>query len=189
MKKLFIRLKTSIASFIKTDSALRVLSAVIAVIAWLFVTMTIHPTDEQIVAGIPVKIDLEGSAASILGLTDVGISATNITATIEGKRMDIMGMKSANLTAVVNVDNVTNPAKYRLEYEIVSSDDVEFTVTKKDPPYITVEFDKIVTKEIPVTADISSISASEGYLTQTAQCVPETVTLTGPAQEVNKVEK
>lgn len=184
----YIRLKAGISKLLSKDIALRVISLVIAVIAWLFVTLTLYPTDTTTIAGIPVKIDLEGSAASVMGLTDVAVSVENVTATVEGKRVDIVNLKAATLTAVVNIDSVTNSGTRRLEYDIVSSDDTEFTVMSVDPPYITVEFDKIITKEVPVAA-VSTAETAEGYIPQTPVCSPETITLTGPQQQISKIEK
>src|SRR5699024_6730075 len=76
-----------------------------------------------------------------------------------------------------------------LAARFVSSDYDNFNIdlTVENPTNITVVFDEVSEKVLPVTADTSQIEIADGFSLNRVSPVPAEVTLTGPTSELEQV--
>ena len=80
-------------------------------------------------------------------------------------------------------------ATLSLEARFITSDYENFniTLTVENPTTVTVVFDEVSEKVLPVTVDISQVSIAEGFILNRSSSVPAEVTLTGPTSELDTV--
>lgn len=169
---------------VRTELGILIYSAVIGVIAWFLISMTIYPTTPKAIHNIPLTIDLTNSQAEKDGLQVINNDWKDVTVsvTIQGNRSQIGSLTADDLVAKVALENVNSAGKYELNINVSSKSGVEFTVTSQTPRSVNVTFDKISTKEVPVRASLPNVTAVEGMALDSDNivCSPETIEVTGP---------
>lgn len=77
-----------------------------------------------------------------------------------------------------------------LDARFVTSDYDNFNIelTVESPSTVTVVFDEVSEKVVPVTADTSQIQIAEGFSLNRVSSVPAEVTVTGPTSELDQID-
>lgn len=177
------------ATNMKKDFGMRIVSLLIAVGAWFIISVSEHPTTTMTFRNVSVEVDLDGSVAERNKLSVIEISEETVKATIKGQRSSIGGLSSSDFVAKPEIVDVTDAGEYELKLNIECKDknaDFEYTVV---PDKIKVSFDKIISKSFDLTADIPNIVAADGYLKGNAEVTTPTVTITGPEERVNYITR
>ncbi|MGN1089342.1 MAG: YbbR-like domain-containing protein [Huintestinicola sp.] len=171
------------------DNALKVISILLAVIIWAFVSITVYPTIEREVYTVPVKISLEDTYAQSVQLDVTSSSVKTVNIRIKGERAQIGDLKTEDLVAVADVSNVMMPKEYNLSMHIESSEDRSFEVISIEPSTISVAFDKIITKEFEVNPVFENLRVASGYMRGDSIVSPSTIKVTGPQDTINSITK
>lgn len=172
------------------DLGLRAVSVLIAVFAWLFVSMTTNAETTTRITGIPISLDSETSYLKGMGLNISDVSSETVTAEIEGLRYEIGNLTAADFTAEAVIGDITSEGSY----------DVEVTLTKKNtainyniknfyPKKISIKLDKINEKTFDVTAEAKNISVAEGYILDKPESAVKTVTIKGTETVIEKIDR
>lgn len=170
------------------DVVIKITSLIAAVVIWFAISVSVYPIIEVPVYSVPVEIALEGTYADAHGYQAMSVSAETVTVYVEGKREQVGNLKTDELVAVASAENVMYASEYSLPLKIECKTGKEFEVKKIEPSAVSVDFDRIVTKEVPVNPEISGISAAEGYvMDETIDVVPSVVNITGPAETVESI--
>lgn len=178
-----------IADSFKQDTSLRILSIVVAIAIWAVVSISVYPTMERVYYNVPVKISLENTYAEANQLDVITSSTEIVTVKLSGNRSQIGEIKSEDLTAMVDVSSVMMPRSYKLHMNVECSKAAEFEVVSIEPDTISVSFDKIISKELPITPQLENVRIAQGYMSGDAVVTPSTVTVTGPQDMVNSITK
>lgn len=173
----------------KRDSGWKVLSIIIATGVWAVVSISVYPTIESVYYNVPVKIDLENTYAEANQLDVITASQETVTVRLSGNRSEIGEIKTEDLTAVVDVSNVMMPKNYKLPMDISCLKGNDFEVVSIEPDSISVSFDKIISKELPITPQLENVRIASGYMSGDAEVTPSTVTVTGPQDMINSITK
>ena len=104
----FTRLKDKFFNGFRTNLSLAVCSVVLAVIAWLVISMTLYPSIPKNIHNIPLSIDLTGTAAAENGLSLISCDVETVDVKILGNRAQVGNLNEDNLKARIVADNITS---------------------------------------------------------------------------------
>lgn len=182
MKELLKKIGTEI----KQNYPQLILAFVLAMGAWLLVSVQVFPTIEQKVNSVPIEAKLTDlmlqNNLQIVSNTD---SVVDIR--IEGKRYDISGLKNDDFAASVDLSQVRGAGTYTVPVSVVPKSDVELSISDVDPAHVTLVIDEIVTREFPVKGTAPNISLPEGYYVDEITAEPNFISITGSASVLDKI--
>lgn len=163
-------------------------SLVAAVIFWFIVVINVSPDYKLTVRGVAVDIDESSSVLTTLGLHAVDSSTGTVSITVGGPRNVIGRLKSDDFSVTPNLGNISKAGSYELELSAtLKNPDNRISIMKINPAYVTVKFDTLATKDLPIEIKVQDNSVPEGYLMQTASANPSQVTISGPSSDLAKV--
>ena len=170
-----------------------VVSAVLAVIIWLVLSLTAFPEMTLSLKEVPIDFSITNSYADNSGLSIMSRSDEAANVRIKGLRYQIGEYTSEDIHIGLNLDSVRAPGKYDLALVVtsVNGDEIEVEI---EPKTVNVEFDKMTTKTFSVedgtlTADISNLTAADGYMIATDEITiePSSVELYGPQDYIEQI--
>lgn len=165
-----------------------VLSAVLAVIVWVLVSVQVFPTIETSISGIAIQVQpTEYMVSNSLEITDTYTGTTDIR--IEGKRYDISDLKAEDFYAELDLESVRSAGTFTVPVNVSSKTGVEYTLIESSQIAVTITVDKIETREFTVTAYAPDISLPEGYYVDEITASPATVTVTGSAAILDSISR
>lgn len=172
------------------DNLLKILSLVAAVIFWFIVVINVSPDYKHTFYGVAVGIDENSATLTSLGLHVVEKSPSAVSVVVTGPRNVIGALTADDFTVAPNISDISKAGSYELELTAsLKVPDNRIKITKVNPANITVNFDTMVTKTLPVKVKVEESNVPDGYLMQTAQASPTEITLSGPTTELSQVSK
>ena len=172
--------------FYKTDWFLKIVSLVVAIIMWAYISYGKDSQYETWIRGIDVvqtnlSQDFENGKLVIMeGATD------KIDIKIRGDRKDVAAVKAGNIKAVIDMININREGTFEQQAINVTIPVDGIEIVQKTPAYAKVVVDKIVTVEKRINAEVKGVPA-EGYVVGEYKLAPESVKLTGPESIINTV--
>ncbi len=177
-----------IGSDFKSNFKIILLSFAIALGAWFFVSIQVFPLIEESVKDIPIEVQpTEYMIKNDLQI--IGILKDRVDIRIEGKRYDISGADASDFYASLDLSEVMSAGVFTVPVSVSKKVDQELEILDTDPLAVTVEIDKIITREFTVTATAPSISLPDGYYVDQITATPHTVTITGSASVIDKIDR
>ncbi len=175
----------------KNNFSLAILSIAIAICLWLFIALTQYPSVPKTVQHIPVSIDITGSSAGQNGLQVISCSVEEVTVELLGSRTEVGNLNSDNLVAYFDADSVSSAGTKNLSIKIKSDSGVNYEVRSVTPDKATVVFDKIETREFPISPKTPNVDVVEGkeIFADDYVCDPSIVQITGPSAQLDKISK
>ncbi len=190
MKNLLRNISAFFSGLFEKNFFIQITSLVSAVLIWFFVSVSVYSTIEDVFL-IPVTVDITDTYAEANNYKVVEQSLEFVTVTISGDRGQIGGLEAEDFVAVVSAENVFSPEPYNLQLSIQCLEEVEFEVEKLSDSAVTVSFDEIINKEVPVKPLMrtSEVSIAAGFICDEDDVAisPDTVTVTGPKEDVDKI--
>ena len=190
IKNVLKKITSFFSRLFEKDVVIKITSLIAAILIWFAISISEYPTIKEVVYNVPVEVALEGTYAEASGYQAMSLSTQTVTVYMTGDRGQIGNLTAEDLVAVASAENVMYATEYNLPLEIKCITGKEFEVTKIEPNVVSVDFDKIVTKEISVKPELSGISAADGYImadSENIAVVPDKLTITGPAETVEKL--
>ncbi|MBQ4164719.1 MAG: hypothetical protein IJD85_00145 [Oscillospiraceae bacterium] len=160
----------------------------IAIFAWFFVSIQIFPTIEESIKG----IDIETQATEYMlqnNLQIVSYDEKTADIRIEGKRYDISGLSADSFFAELDLSSVKSAGTFNVPVKITCQSGTDYTLLSTEPRSVSIEIDEIVTREYPVTGTAPSISLPEGYYVDEITTSPATISITGSASVLDKIDR
>jgi YbbR domain-containing protein len=150
-----------------------------------------YPDTPKTISNIDLEVDISGTSAEENDLSIISQDVDKVKVQVTGDRTQYSNLKSENLIAHAVVENVTQAGRYQLSIEVTSLDGTDFDVESIEPAYVTVDFDKYVTKEVPIVVDAPNIKVKDGYIMDegSPQISPSTISITGPQSKVDTISK
>ena len=171
-----------------------IMSVVSAFILWIVLSLTAFPETTVVLRDVPIDYSLDGSYADVTGISVLDMSDATANVRINGQRYLIGDYSNDDIHIGVNLDTVRAPGVYDLPLVVTSTNGDAIDVDTIEPSTVKVEFDYMITKSFSVadgtlTADISNISAADGYILDPAEVIiePSVVEIYGPRDYVNQV--
>ena len=176
-----------------TDSRVfwMILSLFAASLLWMYVTTTEGVEVQKTLTG--VKIEFLGAdamrASSDLILTEQDRTTVNLT--LSGTRRVLSKLTNSNVTATVNLNNVTADGRYSVSYDLAFPAGInanEVTVVHTSSDVVNFYVDKLARKTVEVKGAFTGNTA-EGYLADESMVFdPLVVAISGPKTVISKVD-
>ena len=167
------------------------MSVLLAVLFWMYVRAELDPAQTSWFYHVPVEI----TGSSVLtrqGLTVANLSQSTVDLRIEGpvSVLDSLSRSRKDLSVTLDVSKCTegeNKLVYTPNWP-VNINTESITTIDRDPETITVTVEKLYTSSFNVEFQLKG-TVADGYQAGTAAINPETVVVSGPAEQVSRVKK
>ncbi|MCI1269109.1 MAG: CdaR family protein [Ruminococcus sp.] len=189
--KIYKTIKAKLNNSLNNNLSIAVYAVIIAIIAWFIISVTIYPSTPKTINNIPLSLDISQTSADENGLSLISCDVSKVNVQIEGDRSRIGNINKDNLVAKLVVDNVTAAGTKTLAIKVESKEGIQFTVKKLTPDIASAVFDKIDSREFKLTPEIPNVTFAEGKTIDQDDfsCDPKTITITGPAAQLDKIAK
>lgn len=172
------------------DNILKILSLIAAVLFWFIVVVNVSPDYKRTIYAVPVTIDENSAMLTSLGLHVVDKSSDAVGIVVTGPRNVIGALEKDDFVVTPTLTGISKAGSYELTLDAsLKVPDNRVKITKVLPSSITVDFDTMLTKTLPVTVKVEDNNVPDGYLMQPARSNPSQITISGPTTELSKVSK
>lgn len=163
-------------------------SIIVSILIWGAVSMTVSPEETRVIEG--VRVALEQNEES--DYQAFGFDETYVDVTVKGRKYLISpGAFSADdLTVVVKSSYVDSAGSQTLNINVSVNNNPDVVVTNVSQKNVTVYFDTVKTTKVPLRVKLNTDDiVPEGYVCENAIPTYNTVTVSGPASEINRIDK
>ena len=183
--------KVNLNGLFENNRFLKILSVLIAVIAWFLIVTTIDPNTYSTISKIPVTVDLSGTIAESSGLTVLDTDVQYVDVKVKGKAFYVGRLKPGDFKASVNLTSVTAPGSYSLDVKVEAKDpnNSNYEIISNSPASIELSFDRLATKTFQPEVSAPNVTAADGYIIDQYTVSPGELTISGPENKVNQIEK
>lgn len=185
--------KFSLSGIIRNNRILMVLSLLISFGLWIWVSVEKSPVVQTVIADVPVNLDLTGSVPEQLSLQIFGDKDFKVDVTVSGKKYILASLDKADITvtAVTNYVDSSGTKTLQLKYAVADGSE-DFDIISLSKSYIEVYFDMPKQVELPLEAeftnDINTL-IPENCILGDIVFSKQTITVNGPATEINRISK
>lgn len=170
---------------------LLLLSLGIAVLLWLYVTMSVMPNTSTTLNGVPVDFDYDSAKYTTLGLDIVNEPSYTVDLSLSGDGSVLGAARASDFVVYPDYSSVKGAGSQTLNLNVkIINPDLENRVTatiERGRRTVDVVFDTILTKTLPVMVETSGLHIAEGYSLNKVSSSPSEITITGPSTEVSQV--
>ena len=166
------------------------LSILLAVPMWMVVTMVINPNSTFTLYNVPVDFTYNSTSYTSKGLDIVNNPEKSVSLKLEGNGYDLSGLKAEDFVVYPDYSSVNGPGEVTLPLRVLvrdSASQVKATVNKDER--VSVVFDSVEEKTFTVQVQASDLTIAEGYILQGTVASPSSVTVNGPASEVDSIDR
>ncbi len=163
----------------------KVLCALAAVVLWFYVVGTDTAIEEKKFSDVSVEIRGLETLENEYGLSIIGGYDHTVDFTISGPNADISQITYDSLIVYADVSDVTGAGEHSLEIEISLPNGV--SVSSRSSNFIQVYVDKKTSVAVPVEVRIPDVTIEKDYIMGTPQPSIESVNVSGPAAELEKI--
>lgn len=169
----------------KGDSQLILLSIIVAVVMWTFVTTSTNPSTNRTFRNIPVIIQnqdkLENAGYTIVSKDDIG----SVTVRLTGSRDNIVSLNADDIQASINVMDAKEGIN-SLDVKIDKPSGIYLDYV--DPNKINLNIQRIVQKTLPVNVVIAD-KLKDGKIVEVNEQKPKEIKIKGPESVINNVDR
>ncbi len=159
--------------------SLKILSLILAIVLWVYVSDEINPSAEQVVNRVPVEV--RGLASGKILLAGPG----TVDVRVQGARQKVQQVGARAVTAYIDLSKVGN-GLHRVPVRVKVPEGL--TVVDVSPKEIEVRIEKVAEKEVPVVLEKNGKTA-RGYRMLEPVFDPARVILKGPQSILDKIKK
>lgn len=183
----------SLSNLIQNNRFLMLISLLISFVLWVWVSVEKSPITQKVITDVPVKIDLTGSIPEQLNLQIFGDKEFKVDVTVSGKKYVLASLDKDDIvvTAVTNYVDSSGSKTLQLKYTLADGSE-DFEIIGLSSSYIEVYFDTYKEVELPLnaefTTDIDALLPADCILGNIVFST-QTVKVSGPATEINRISK
>ncbi len=178
------------SSVFNKSLALRVVSLLCAVLLWFYVSEVESPTSEKSIDAVAITLRNKDIMMSETGLSVISDAVYETNIVLSGKKSTLNKIDYEDITATVDLSKLTEAGTHELPISVVAP--AGTSVVSTNPRYITVSIDKTVAKSFDIETDIyysTTHEIGDCVITDTQSKALSTVTVSGPATEVERINK
>lgn len=183
------------SKLLNNNKFLLILSFIIALGVWLFISITYSPQVDRVISDVPVEVSLT-SVDGAVPMSVFGNENTTVKVAVRGKKYMVERLSSDSLTVSANTDQVTKAGEYNLTLSAKkNSPNSDYEIVSVEPSSISVYMDAKSETTFDLTIDCVGASVENLQTENTAMLLePEftdendkTIDLTGPETEIKKI--
>lgn len=185
--------KFSVSGLFENNKVIFVLSLVIAIICWAFVSMYETPETERLIQNVKVQLTGTNELNEEYGLSVFDNSEFTVDVTVRGLSyvVNSASFTSDSISVTASCSSVTGTGTFPLTLNgTVNGFTNSVEIVKLSKNSINVYFDKEVQKEFDLTEDIQQLegySLAEGMILEAPVLSPNKIVISGPSRDVNKI--
>lgn len=166
------------------------LSLVIALGIWSYVVTFVSPNSDKHYNAVPLVVQSETLLHERgLMITDMDISEVSLH--LEGTRIDLNKLSSANITVTVDVSKIYEVGTHKLQYSVAYPGDVAqnaVSMLSKRPDTVTVVVEERISKTVPVNVQYVG-NVAEDFMADKENKVLDfnEVSITGPKSTIDQI--
>ncbi|WP_044973801.1 hypothetical protein [Ruminococcus sp. HUN007] len=191
MKNIINKVKLFVERSLERDSVLLVISVLLAVFIWGYITTQRWPDDHIYINDVPVDFEasIAGTPAEAEGYKIYDADVQNADIRVDANRKYIGFLTKKEFYIKVSADNYSGEqpvtAKLTVQKTDDNSYDCDYKLKEPSQNKAKVYFYKEITKTVDVTVKAPGITAAEGHKLKSLTC--ESVSVTGPEPYVNMI--
>lgn len=166
------------------------LSLLAAVLLWVYVTENEGQEITMPLPGVQVSFNGESTMRENREMIVSDVSTTSVTVTVTGSRRVVSAMKASDLSAVIDLNNITRTGSNSRVPEIKFSSRTDMsaiTTVTTDPDVVNFYVDKLAKRTVELVGVFNG-SAAEGYSAEPLVFSPSTVIVYGPEKVLNTIK-
>lgn len=166
-----------------------IISLLASVLLWVYVTTSEGDLTDKTYDGVQVVFKGEADLMDKYGLVISNISSNTVSVNIRTTRREISKLSSNNITAVVDVSKFSSEGMYNQSVSIefpAESNSSSIDISRITPSSISFNIDKTSKKTIELRGKFVG-TVAEGFAAQPIEFDPQTVTISGPENEIDKI--
>ena len=162
-----------------------------AVLTWFVVVAQISPNSTRVIYNVPITINEKSGFLFAAGLHVIEESRSQISVEVSGPRYVIGRLGPSDFLVTPDTGKVDKSGEFTLKLvPQMKNPKTDVSIIKISQKAITVRFDTLASKSIPIEVKISGNSrVANGYIMETASVSPQKVVVTGPSSEVNQIAR
>lgn len=180
-------MKYSFRKLFSNDRAVLVFSLLMAVICWFVVALSVDTEASVAVENVPVNLDSQSSVLNSLDLHAIDADDIEVDVHIRGERLVVGSIEKDDIRIIADLSRVSAPGTVEIPLTAVNNTNQDFDIISVSPATLSVKFDRLLTKSLPITANITGLSVEDDYVVENETISPATVTISGPEIDVDKV--
>lgn len=174
----------------------KILYALLAVLIsfglWMYVVTVVNPEWSDTFYNIPVTLQNEEILLD-RGLMLTGENEPKVTLRLSGNRTDMVKLNSGNITIIADLAKIYTAGEQSVGYTIIYPGDVPsnaFEIVSQTPGMITLSVTEWKSKDVTVEDFFGESQVPENYIAFKENAVfdHEKITVTGPAEVIDKIE-
>ena len=177
---------------ILNDRRIRLLLAIVgAIVAWMVVTIVVQPGTTRTINNVPVDFTYDSAAYTSRGLSIVSAPEKYVSLKLSGDGYTIGSLTSSDFVVYPDWSSVRDSGEKTLHLQVrgvnTLLNGVSVSIEGGDNS-VDVVFDVVEEKTVPITVTTNYLTIADGYILYGTELSKETVTLSGPSTEIDKVE-
>ena len=174
------------------DRRIRLLLAIVgAIVAWMVVTIVVQPGTTRTINNVPVDFTYDSAAYTSRGLSIVSAPEKYVSLKLSGDGYTIGSLTSSDFVVYPDWSSVRDSGEKTLHLHVrgvnTLLNGVSVSIEGGDNS-VDVVFDVVEEKTVPITVTTNYLTIADGYILYGTELSKETVTLSGPSTEIDKVE-
>ena len=174
------------------DRRIRLLLAIVgAIVAWMVVTIVVQPGTTRTINNVPVDFTYDSAAYTSRGLSIVSAPEKYVSLKLSGDGYTIGSLTSSDFVVYPDWSGVRDNGEKTLHLQVrgvnTLLNGVSVSIEGGDNS-VDVVFDVVEEKTVPITVTTNYLTIADGYILYGTELSKETVTLSGPSTEIDKVE-
>jgi len=168
-----------------SDKQLLILSIIVAIFMWAYVTTSTNPSTSRTFRNVPIIIQnqdkLEERGYTIVSKDDI----TSVNVRLTGSRDNIVNLKADDIQAAINVMD----SRYGIKSVDVKIDTPSgISLESVDPSKVNLNIQRIIEKDMPVNVVIAD-KLKDGKIVEVNEQNPEVIKIKGPESAINQVDR
>lgn len=168
-----------------SDKQLLILSIIVAIFMWAYVTTSTNPSTSRTFRNVPIIIQnqdkLEERGYTIVSKDDI----TSVNVRLTGSRDNIVNLKADDIQAAINVmDSRDGIKSVDVKIDTPSGISLEWV----DPSKVNLNIQRIIEKDMPVNVVIAD-KLKDGKIVEVNEQNPEVIKIKGPESAINQVDR
>lgn len=164
------------------------LSLFIALALWMMVTLVINPNSSQPLSNVPVDFTYNATTYTNQQLDIVNNPDVKVKLQLSGNGYEVTKAQASDFIVYPDYSMVTGAGEVELPLRVkLRNTSLNVSATVVSPERVTVVFDQVEEKDFKITVEANNLTIADGYILQGTVASPSSVTVRGPASEVDKI--
>ncbi len=169
-----------------SDNSLKIMSVIIAIIIWMYITVVMDPSIEVPVRDLPIQF-VGQEALEARGLSVMNESVKKVSIKVKGNRKRMGNNNMQSIIVKVDESIITETGVHSIPVEVIIPFENQ-GITSQSAYTVDIFVEELSKKTLDVEV-VKSGSVATDYVSGDVVCDPKTVTVKGPKSALEKIGK